>query len=149
MNQKFEYDEIIHEIPENGGAYVIFPWDIRKIFVRGRVKVHATFDGIPYDGSIVNMGLKHSDGEICYMIGGTEIYPETAWKRRRRLHSCGYRRTTLTAKAQKYGGITILLVNAAGLSPSQTPVVQPFTESSVFFPYASNIFRNLSSPRRK
>ena len=29
MNQKFEYDEIIHEIPENGGAYVIFPWDIR------------------------------------------------------------------------------------------------------------------------
>lgn len=31
MNQKFEYDEIIHEIPENGGAYVIFPWDIRKI----------------------------------------------------------------------------------------------------------------------
>lgn len=23
MNQKFEYDEIIHEIPENGGAYVI------------------------------------------------------------------------------------------------------------------------------
>ena len=69
MNQKFEYDEIIHEIPENGGAYVIFPWDIRKIFGRGRVKVHATFDGIPYDGSIVNMGLKHSDGEICYMIG--------------------------------------------------------------------------------
>lgn len=44
MNQKFEYDEIIHEIPENGGAYVIFPWDIRKIFGRGRVKVHATFD---------------------------------------------------------------------------------------------------------
>lgn len=38
MNQKFEYDEIIHEIPENGGAYVIFPWDIRKIFGRGRVK---------------------------------------------------------------------------------------------------------------
>ena len=69
MNQKFEYDEIIHEIPENGGAYVIFPWDIRKIFGRGRVKVHATFDGIPYDGSIVNMGLKHPDGEIRYMIG--------------------------------------------------------------------------------
>ena len=66
MNQKFEYDEIIHEIPENGGAYVIFPWDIRKIFGRGRVKVHATFDGIPYDGSIVNMGLKHPDGAVSY-----------------------------------------------------------------------------------
>ena len=31
--------------------------------------VHATFDGIPYDGSIVNMGLKNADGSICYVIG--------------------------------------------------------------------------------
>jgi len=35
----------------------------------GRVKVHATFDGQPYDGSIVNMGVKHPDGSICYIIG--------------------------------------------------------------------------------
>ena len=33
------------------------------------MKVHATFDGIPYDGSIVNMGLKNADGSICYVIG--------------------------------------------------------------------------------
>jgi len=25
---------------------------------KGRVKIHATFDGEPYDGSIVNMGVK-------------------------------------------------------------------------------------------
>ena len=31
--------------------------------------MHATFDGIAYDGSIVNMGLKHDDGSICYIIG--------------------------------------------------------------------------------
>ena len=55
--------------PDNGGAYVIFPWDIRKEFGKGRVKVHATFDGIPYDGSVVNMGVKNADGEICYVIG--------------------------------------------------------------------------------
>lgn len=24
---------------------------------------------IPYDGSIVNMGIKDGDGKICYMIG--------------------------------------------------------------------------------
>lgn len=24
---------------------------------------------IPYDGSIVNMGKKHEDGSICYIIG--------------------------------------------------------------------------------
>ena len=49
MSDKFEYDEIIHETPDNGGAYVIFPWNIREIFGKGRVKVHAEFDGIPYD----------------------------------------------------------------------------------------------------
>ena len=69
MSEKYEYDEIIHETPDNGGAYVIFPWDIRAIFGKGRVKVHATFDGIPYDGSIVNMGVKDSQGNICYVIG--------------------------------------------------------------------------------
>ena len=66
---EYTFDAILHEIPENGGAYVIFPWDIRKEFGKGRVKVHAAFDGIPYDGSIVNMGVKDEKGEICYVIG--------------------------------------------------------------------------------
>ena len=69
MSCKFEYDEVIHEMPDNGGAYVIFPWNIREVFGKGRVKVHAAFDGIPYDGSIVNMGVKDSHGNICYVIG--------------------------------------------------------------------------------
>lgn len=47
---EYTFDAILQEIPENGGAYVFFPWDIRKEFGKGRVKVHATFDGIPYDG---------------------------------------------------------------------------------------------------
>lgn len=73
MNEKmYEYDEIIHCIPEKGGAYVIFPWNIREEFGRGRVKVHAEFDGQPYDGSIVNMGVKHEDGSVCYIIGITK-----------------------------------------------------------------------------
>ena len=69
MAQEYSFDAILHEIPENGGAYVVFPRDIRKLFGKGRVKVHATFDGIPYDGSIVNMGLKDSHGNVCYVIG--------------------------------------------------------------------------------
>ena len=52
---EYTFDATLHEIPENGGAYVIFPWDIRREFGKGRVKVHATFDGVPYDGSVVNM----------------------------------------------------------------------------------------------
>ena len=66
---EYTFDSTLHEIPVNGGAYVIFPWDIRKEFGKGRVKVHAAFDGIPYDGSIVNMGVKDEKGEICYVIG--------------------------------------------------------------------------------
>jgi hypothetical protein len=66
---KYEYDATLHEMQDNGGAYVIFPWDIRSEFGKGRVKVHAEFDGISYDGSIVNMGLKNEDGSICYVIG--------------------------------------------------------------------------------
>lgn len=64
-----EYDAILHENGDNGGAYVIFPWDLRAETGRGRVKVHATFDGVGYDGSIVNMGLKNEDGSVCYVIG--------------------------------------------------------------------------------
>ncbi|MBR4794469.1 MAG: DUF1905 domain-containing protein, partial [Bacteroidaceae bacterium] len=60
---------IIHEVPDSGGAYVIFPWNLREEFGMGRVKVHAEFDGIPYDGSIVNMGVKDENGNVCYIIG--------------------------------------------------------------------------------
>ena len=67
--KQYEYDTVLHEIKDNGGAYVVFPWDIRQEFGKGRVKVQAVFDGIPYDGSIVNMGLKNQDGSVCYIIG--------------------------------------------------------------------------------
>ena len=66
---EYTFDATLHEISENGGAYVIFPWDIRKEFGKGRVKVNATFDGIEYAGSIVNMGVRNEDGSICYIIG--------------------------------------------------------------------------------
>ena len=70
MNQRiYEYESMICDADKKGGAYVIFPYDIRNEFGRGRVKVHATFDGEPYDGSIVNMGVKNADGSICYIIG--------------------------------------------------------------------------------
>lgn len=69
MGRRFEYDGILHEIPGKGGAYVEFPWDIREIFGKGRVRVLAEFDGVPYRGSIVNMGLRDSEGKTVYLIG--------------------------------------------------------------------------------
>ena len=69
MNDKtYKYTTVIKPA-DKGGAYVAFPYDIREEFGKGRVKVHATFDNEPYDGSIVNMGVKNSDGTVCYIIG--------------------------------------------------------------------------------
>ena len=70
MSEKiYEFESLIYSAGDTGGAYVIFPYDIRKEFGRGRVKVHDAFDGEPYDGSIVNMGVKNEDGSICYILG--------------------------------------------------------------------------------
>ena len=57
------------EILQNGdmdAAYIIFPYDVKKEFDQGRVRVHAMFDDIPYDGSIVRMGKPD------YIIGITK-----------------------------------------------------------------------------
>ncbi len=69
MSREFEFDAVLHEEPDSGGAYVICPFDLRREFGKGRLKVHAEFDGIPYDGSIVNMGVKDAEGNVCYIIG--------------------------------------------------------------------------------
>lgn len=69
MTKVYEFHAVIHPVPDKGGAYIIFPYDIRQEFGKGRVKVHATFDGHPYDSSIVNMGMKDEVGNICYILG--------------------------------------------------------------------------------
>jgi len=65
----YEFEAVIQKLPDQDGAYVIVPFDIKAKFGRGRLYVHATFDGEPYDGSVVNMGLKNSDGSVCYILG--------------------------------------------------------------------------------
>jgi hypothetical protein len=69
VNRVYEFEAEIKKVPDIDGAFVVFPYDIKSEFGKGRVKVHATFDGEPYDGSIVNMGIKNPDRSICYIIG--------------------------------------------------------------------------------
>lgn len=70
MNPKiYEYDAVIQKVDGQDGAYLVFPYDVRAEFGKGRAKVHAAFDGESYDGSVVNMGVKNPDGSICYIIG--------------------------------------------------------------------------------
>ena len=70
-NKRYEYDTVLRVEPD-GGAYAAFPWDVRREFGKGRVKVRASFDGVPYEGSVVNMGVKNPDGSVCYVIGVTK-----------------------------------------------------------------------------
>lgn len=64
MNEKiYEFDGVIQKIPDKDGAYVEIPFDVREEFGKGRVKVYATFDGYPYEGSVVKMGTP------CHIIG--------------------------------------------------------------------------------
>ena len=65
----YEFQAEIRKVDGIDGAYIVFPYDIKKEFGKGRIKVHAEFDGEPYDGSVVNMGIKNEDGSICYIIG--------------------------------------------------------------------------------
>nr|WP_321296072.1 DUF1905 domain-containing protein [uncultured Sphaerochaeta sp.] len=65
----YSFDAVIRKVPDQDGSYVEVPFDLKKEFGKGRMKVYATFDGVPYEGSIVNMGLTHADGTICYILG--------------------------------------------------------------------------------
>ncbi len=67
--KSYEFTAVIEKVPDLDGAYVVFPHDLRAEFGRGRVKIRATFDGVPYEGSIVNMGIKNPDGSVCYILG--------------------------------------------------------------------------------
>ncbi len=68
-DKEYKFEAVIRKVPDMDGAYVEFPYDVKAEFGRGRVKVRATFDGEPYNGSIVNMGVKNEDGSVCYIIG--------------------------------------------------------------------------------
>ncbi len=53
-----KFKAIIQE-GNNGGAFVAVPFNIKEEYGKGRLKVEATFDGVFYSGSIVNMGFKN------------------------------------------------------------------------------------------
>jgi len=65
----YQFAAEIEPVPDKHGAFVRFPHDVRQEFGKGRVKVRAVFDGAPYEGSLVNMGVKNEDGSVCHIIG--------------------------------------------------------------------------------
>lgn len=59
----YEFEAVIKKVPDIDGAYIEFPYDVKEEFNKGRIKVEATFDGIPYAGSLVKMKTP------CHIIG--------------------------------------------------------------------------------
>lgn len=61
--KEYTFEAVIQKVPDLDGAYVEIPFDVKKEFGKGRVPVHATFDGEPYAGSVVKMGTP------CHILG--------------------------------------------------------------------------------
>ena len=55
-SETITFDAVIRRVEGIDGAYVEIPFDVREAFGKGRVPVSATFDGVPYAGSLVRMG---------------------------------------------------------------------------------------------
>ncbi len=58
-----EFDAVILQNEGMDAAYIEVPFDIKALFGKGRLLVHAIFNGVPYDGQIVKMGTP------CFIIG--------------------------------------------------------------------------------
>ncbi len=63
MSKVYEFDAVLIKVPDIDGAYIEIPFDVKAEFGKGRVPVHATFDGEPYEGSLVRMGTP------CHILG--------------------------------------------------------------------------------
>lgn len=63
MENVYAFDAIIIKHPSMDAAYIEIPFSVKEVFQKGRVSVHATFDGEPYDGILVRMKTP------CHIIG--------------------------------------------------------------------------------
>lgn len=69
MNPKvYAFQSVIWRNPDSKSDYIAFPYDAKKEFGKGLVKVHATYDGEPVDCYIRNRGFRNRDGSIRYMM---------------------------------------------------------------------------------
>ena len=59
----YEFDAVIHKNPDMDAAYIEIPFDVKAAFGKGRVLVHATFDGERHGGQLVRMQT------TCHIIG--------------------------------------------------------------------------------
>lgn len=74
MAEKQVFEAIMNKDDKVDGTNVIIPYDVEAVHHAKRVKVKATFDGVPYQGSIVRM-----DGD--FVIGIPKVIREQTGKK--------------------------------------------------------------------
>lgn len=63
MGKVYSFEAVIRKAEDMDTAYIEIPFDVPAAFGKGRVPVTATFDGEPYEGSLVKMGTP------CHILG--------------------------------------------------------------------------------
>lgn len=71
---ELRFSAVIIQNGDMDAAYVIVPYDIKKLWGKGRLLVNASFDGVPYQGQVVKMGTPD------YIIGITKQIRKTIGK---------------------------------------------------------------------
>ena len=66
--KKYRFEGMLWRIEDSMAAYVIFPADIKQVFGKGMVHVHAMVDDLEFDCSIMNRGHKHYRKRPAYTI---------------------------------------------------------------------------------
>ena len=61
-----EFTAVIKKLPDMDAAIVELPFNAEKIFGKKRVKIKAWFDGVPYRGTLMRMGMD------CDWVGLTQ-----------------------------------------------------------------------------
>lgn len=63
MHDILEFSATLKSVEGNSALYIDFPYSVEEIYgVKGQVKIKATYDGVPYRGSLVKMG------QPCHML---------------------------------------------------------------------------------
>jgi hypothetical protein len=63
MNDILEFSAILNSVEGNSALSIDFPYNVEELYgVKGQVKIKATYDGVPYRGSLVKMG------HHCHML---------------------------------------------------------------------------------
>ena len=60
MQPEHEFEAVLEAGEGDGGVFVVLPFNVPEVYgTRGQMPVQATFDGYPYQGSVVPLGDGH------------------------------------------------------------------------------------------